>query len=141
MARPTDYDEQVHVPLVETTITDGATVPQIAAVCGVTGQTVRNWMKAHPAFFDAVMRARDLANAPVISKGYKTALEGDQKAIDRWLHNRCPDEFPGQQRVELTGADGGPVQVDVDTTRESFAGRIARLAAASQESGSDSESE
>ena len=120
--RPTDYDEEVHVALVATTIKDGATIPQIAVACGCTGQTVRNWMKSHPAFFDAVTRARDAADSPVVAKAYKTALEGDQKAIDRWLHNRRPEEFPGKQRVEMTGSDGGPI------THASISDTIARYA-------------
>lgn len=126
--RPTSYDAKIHVPLVETTVKDGATLTQIAAVCGVDTATVKNWMRDHPEFFAAVMRARDKADAPVISKAYTTALGGDQKAIDRWLHNRRPDEFPGQQRVEVSGPEGGAIKHEQVVTESELDTEIRRLA-------------
>jgi len=113
--RPTDYIEEVHIPLVATTIPDGATLPQIAVACGQHVGTIKLWMKEHAEFMTAVLRARDEADSPVVSTVYHLSQRSSSEDRDRlraaelWLKCRRPDEW--RDRVEMTGAEGGPIAV------------------------------
>lgn len=91
----------------------GLTEPEMAAVLGVTRQTLNNWRKSQPGFFDAITRGKTAADAKVARAMYERALgyshpetvitsyQGvitktrvtrhyppDQAAAAQWLYNR-----------------------------------------------------
>lgn len=68
MARPTDYDPTLCERVIELGRA-GKSHAQIAADLDVARQTLYNWQAAHPEFMDAIMRARDLAQAWFEDKG------------------------------------------------------------------------
>lgn len=91
----------------------------IAAELDVARQTLHNWSDRHPEFLDAITRARDLAQAWFELKGMN-GLETPGFNASLWAKQvscRFPDDYTEKSKTELTGANGGPVQVkDVTIT-------------------------
>ena len=109
--RPTDYRSE-HCERVLELGRIGKSHAQIAAALDVSRQTLHNWAKAHPEFFDAITHARDLAQAWWEDQGQEgLVMPGFNASL--WAKSvsaRFPDDYTERQRRELTGADGGPVQ-------------------------------
>lgn len=107
---------------------------EIASVFGVIAQTLYNWDKKHPEFLTSRARGKDIADANVAEKLYKRALgyeheavkilqyEGepvivpytehyppDTQAASWWLKNRQSARW--KDRQEITGKDGGPIEI------------------------------
>jgi hypothetical protein len=125
--RPTKYNAEKHLPLVMATAGTGATLRMIAVACDVDTATVKRWMKEHTEFCAVVTRAREMSDALPESKLYSLANSGDMKAIAMWLNNRAHDEWRDKQAIEITGKDGGPVEVDVTDAFTRLDAAIARV--------------
>lgn len=113
--RPTKYNAKVHPGLVLLTAKEGATWSAIAGVCMVAESTVKLWAETHEEFSAAVTRAKHIADDLVENALFRRALGGgltppDTKACTVWLGNRRPESWRDTSRVEVTGANGGPVQ-------------------------------
>jgi len=114
----------------------GYTDKKLAEFFGVTEQTINNWKKDHEGFFESIKKAKDSADAVVVdslfqrAKGYehpedKIFLDKgepvivptikhyppDPTSIIFWLKNRQPEIWREKQSIELTGKDGGPVEL------------------------------
>lgn len=133
----------------------GATNIEIADFFGVAVSCVHRWCDAHPEFRDALKRGKDDADANVEQSLYRKALgyshpdthvsnyQGDvtitpitkhyppdTTACIFWLKNRQPGRWRDKQEHEVSGKDGGPVQVE--TSRKpvlNFDAVMARLKA------------
>lgn len=85
----------------------------IAAELDVARQTLYNWSDRHPEFMDAITRARDLAQAWFEHKGMN-GLETQGFNASLWAKQvsaRFPDDYTDKSKQELSGPNGGPVQV------------------------------
>lgn len=127
----------------------GATDVQVAEFLGISCKGYYEWLKDRPAFRKAVHDGRAIADARVAEALYKRACGYEHKAVKifqhdgqiiereyteryppdtqaavKWLHNRQPKIW--RERVEVTGADGGPLQVE-DVSITEMARRIAFL--------------
>lgn len=131
MGRPSLYlDEYALVAKIVCGIA-GLDEEKLGAELGVTGRTVRNWMKKHPAFAEAVSRGRDRADNDVVNAAFKTAtgfmmpavdirtvgvgkglsvveithydkyVPGDSFAQQYWLNNRRPDQWKAKVEVAI----------------------------------------
>lgn len=114
----------------------GATDAQVAAALSVTVQTLHNWRKADPSFFDAVKDWKAQADAEVErslferARGYSHDEEKifcqdgqiiraesrkhyppDPTSMIFWLKNRQPDKWRDKQEVD----HGGEVRWKVST--------------------------
>lgn len=116
----------------------GATDKELGDFFGVTEQTINNWKNAHQSFFESLREGKDLADAEVADKlfkratGYrhdavkivadaKTGAEHivpytehyppDTTACIFWLKNRQPKRWRDKVEQEISGPDGGPLQV------------------------------
>lgn len=94
-----------------------------------TRGAVYHWRKNDPAFLVAELEAEASGVGEVESWLYASAKDGSVKAQIFILVNRAPDRWKNPTKVELTGADDGPVAVsfaDVDVAEiQAMAARLA----------------
>ena len=97
----------------------GAYVETAASAAGVSKQTLYNWLKRgadgeepFDGFLDAVERAQGEADIRDLKTIRDAATGGVWQAAAWRLERRHPEKW-GRRRVEMTGADGGPVSLDV----------------------------
>ncbi len=114
----------------------GATNAVLADFFGTTTQTINNWASAHQEFFDAIKvgkaEADDIVEKSLFQRAvgyshdaihfssyegdvtqtpYREHLPPDPTSMIFWLKNRKPVEW--RDRREISGPDGGPIQVSV----------------------------
>lgn len=116
----------------------GATDASLADFFGVTEKTVNTWKEKHPEFLQSLKGGKDEADANVAKRLYSRAMGYTHEAVKIvadaktgsehivpytehyppdttacifWLKNRQSKQW--RDRVEHTGADGGPMQVTV----------------------------
>jgi hypothetical protein len=113
MARPTTYDPAYCDRVVEYG-KQGKSVAWIAAELEVHKDTLYEWVKVHPEFSDAMTRARlesqrwweDAGQTGMLTPGFGASV------WSRSMAARFPDDWRESKGVELTGRNGGAVQVD-----------------------------
>lgn len=94
----------------------GKSLAQIAAACGVARVTLWEWVDKHPAFAEAIARARDLALSwweEQAHVGMWESPEGARLNPQLWSRSmaaRFPDDYRESKKLEHTGANGGPVK-------------------------------
>lgn len=108
----------------------GGNYREVAArFAGVSGGTLREWMKAgkrdsgkgrrskHRDLYHAVRKAEADAEAMVVGRLMQAAAH-DTKAMAFWLERKHPSRWGRTDRLkaELTGKDGGPVKVTKELT-------------------------
>lgn len=133
--RPTPYNEG-HIRLVYKLCLLGAIDTEIADILGVTVTTLNNWKNKYPEFFEALKKGKREADAEIAhklywrAKGYSHPEEKvfnnggdilraktvkhhppDTTAAIFWLKNRQPALWRDQKAVELSGKDGGPIEL------------------------------
>ena len=144
--RPTSYREEYAEKAYELSLL-GLSDDRVAELFGVTATTLHNWKKQHPEFFESLKRGKDPADAKVARSLFERACgyshpavkiflvkdnEGnnvpyrvpyvehhppDTAAAFIWLKNRQPELWRDRKDVTFTGANGGPIQVQVITSR------------------------
>lgn len=110
--RPTKYDPELCGKVVALG-RDGYTLTEIAAELDVARQTLYNWQEEHPEFLDALTRAKDLAEAWWSKEGRKGIWSRDFNASAYRLQMANRFDWGDKSSHELTGADGGPLSVEV----------------------------
>ena len=118
----------------------GYGIPQeeIARVIGIDEKTLRKWYR------EELDTAATKANAKVAESLYKKAtgwkrngapederMPPDTTAAIFWAKTRM--KWKDTSALEVTGADGGPIQTEEVTARDRIRSRIASLAARSAE--------
>ena len=122
-----EYDEQAYKLCLL-----GATDKELGDFFNVTEQTINNWKKDFPAFFESIKRGKIDADARVAQSLFKRALGytanetqlaqfggmfTDEKVIPKevapdttaaifWLKNRQPDKWRDKQEVKMEGEIG-----------------------------------
>ncbi len=121
----------------------GATDEKLADLFEVNEDTVYEWKKVHPEFSDSTRRGREIADAEIAAslyhraKGYshpeddiRTMSTGggmseivitptikhyppDTAAASLWLRNRQSGKWRDKIDTEITGANGGPIDVSL----------------------------
>ena len=112
--RPTDYREEMCERVIELG-RDGYSKAEMAADLGVTRATMDAWTRQHEEFLNSVSIAQELSLAwwekqsrvNLNSKEFQSSLWG------KAMSGRFPKE-PYRDRVEASGADGGPLQVFIN---------------------------
>lgn len=135
MARPSGYKPE-HAKIARKVAQLGATDIEIADVLNIDVRTLYRWKNEHAAFCQALKVGKKIADAKVEESLYRRATgyshpavkimsyEGqsfteeytehhppDTTACIFWLKNRKPQDW--RDRKEVTGADGGPLTVQV----------------------------
>lgn len=100
-------------------------------------------LEAHPdhPYWQAAQRwdiARSRGELELVATIRKVAIAGDWRAADSLLKKGWPDRY--SDRVELTGAGGGPVQISTDELRASIEESLTQIAAKREAAGEDTTS-
>jgi hypothetical protein len=111
--RPTKYEDRF-CDMVEEAMGSGLSLGAFAGQIGVARSTINEWIDNHPAFSEAVSRAKgkrllhwEQAAIRVAEKG---GGPGTATIIVFGLKNMGGEEWADVQRQELTGKDGAPIQ-------------------------------
>lgn len=118
LGRPTKYDPALceKIPRLGKL---GKSRWQIASELGITPSNLENWEAVHEDFRDALRQARldALAYWEGLAEAHIIETPGSPKLNtglwSRSMAARFPNEYRENNKVELTGANNGPVQVDV----------------------------
>lgn len=139
--QPTRYKKEYCEQAYKLCLLLAATDAELADFFEVKEQTINNWKKAHPEFFESLTAGKEKADANVGQRLYERAMgyshpeekifnnkgeilraettkhyPPDTAAAIFWLKNRQRDRW--RDRHEITGEDGSPLQVSiVDPTR------------------------
>lgn len=125
--RPSKYDPKF-CDVVLGAMTDGYSKMAAAGIIGVCYSTLKNWMAEYPEFLAAV-KAGDARRAVKLERDLLNAESGPMVTSRIFaLKNAAPEEWRDQQRVEHTGADGGPIEM---TGTEKLASFLAERSAKS----------
>jgi hypothetical protein len=136
--RPTKFTPETQVEIVR--IIKGGNYRCVAAeACGVAERTFAEWMAKGEEFPDsdfgkfrqAVIAAENHAEMGMVSAVNVGALT-DPKHAEWWLERKFPDRWGRKERIELTGKDRGPVQVDLSAAGEDDLDALERLAIAAR---------
>lgn len=119
----------------------GATDEDLARAFNVAISTVSKWKEEHVEFSDALKAGKDEADAKVAQSLYRRAIGYEHKAVkiavdaktgaehqveyvERyppdtvacifWLKNRQRGKWRDRQDHEVTGPDGGPIQISAE---------------------------
>jgi hypothetical protein len=87
----------------------GLTYVQIAAKLGISTDTLERRRKENAAFAEAINRGRAKGVASVSNALYTNALSGNVAA--QIFIMKCVGGWKSSERVEVSGANGGPVDV------------------------------
>ena len=112
VGRPTTYRPE-HCETVIALGKEGKSRAEIASALDCSRQTLANWEAEHPEFLDALKRAKDEELAWWEAKGRTGIDQGSGFNAGLWgkcVSGRFPTE-PYRERVQLTGANDGPVQI------------------------------
>lgn len=117
----------------------GAKDKELADFFGVSEQTVNAWKEAHPDFLESLKEGKERADAEVADKLFHRARGYSHEAVKIfmpaganepvyapytehyapdttaaifWLKNRRPDLWRDVHKQEITGKDGGPIELD-----------------------------
>lgn len=99
---------------------EGKSMAWMCAELSISKQTIFDWRKANPSFDEAMHIARlksqqwweDIGQANMNTMGFQCSVWGKS------MSSRFPDDWRENKGVELTGANGGPVEVAaIDATK------------------------
>lgn len=135
VGRPTKYKPE-YAELARKFCLLGATDKRLGELFEVNTDTINEWKKVHPEFSVSIDEGRHIADAEIANSLYHRAKgyshpEVDIKVIQNqvvmtdlikhyppdttaaslWLRNRQGDKWRDKTEHELTGKDGGPIQV------------------------------
>jgi hypothetical protein len=135
--RPTKYDAKAHPIAAAALAALGLIGPEIADELGIAMSTFSKWQAEHIEFSEAIKAAKVEPDDEVEQSLYKRALgesvksrtfiagrevieyhAADTTACIFWLCNRRPERWKHVNRVEHTGANGGPIDVRHRTLNE-----------------------
>jgi len=80
----------------------GAIDDDLADFFHVTKQTINNWKKSHPEFFDSLKSGKDVVDDKVETRLCEDALmSGNTTAQIFWLKNRRPKEWRDRREIAV----------------------------------------
>jgi transposase len=115
--RPTDYKPEYCRSIIPIGKEGGSKV-DIAKHLNVSVKTLYNWMAEFPEFFQAMEMAEVYAHAWWAEQGKKALWTPgfNTSAWSRSMGARFPRDWRENKNVEVTGKDGGAIELDVTTT-------------------------
>ena len=133
MARPTKLTKDKSEKIIEL-VRAGNYAETAATVAGIGAATFYTWMSKgegekarspYKEFREAVLSARAEAEARMVMVVQRAANDGSWQAASWYLERTQQAKYGKQNRVELTGSEGGAVKVDVSV--DELENRIATI--------------
>jgi hypothetical protein len=122
VGRPTKYDPAM-LPIMEELAKQGASKAELTLAIGINRDTFHEWTRSNPEFSEAVKKCELHAQVWWEAHG-RDGMTGknphfNATAFIFQVKNRFRGDYMDTSRTEVTGKDGGPVQmeakvVDVD---------------------------
>ena len=116
-------------------LASGCYVCTACDLCGIDQSTYHRWRERgengeepYCEFVKAIKDAEARAEARAVALVQK-AMVDDWKAAMTWMERKFPDRWSRGERREITGAGGGPVEVNDVSAREQLAGLLAGMRA------------
>lgn len=126
---------------------NGCTDKELAEVFEVSEATLNVWKQKHPKFLESIKKGKRIANAEVAASLFKRATGAftlpavkifqcdgesyehpyierfppDTTAAIFFLKNRDPEHWRDRQQHEVSGPEGGPVQMENLTAEQCLA--------------------
>lgn len=135
MARPTDLTPEVQQRIIEA-LRAGNYIDTACEYAGIGTSTFYRWMERgtrqdepdiYREFRDAVKRARAESEIRNVGLVQRAASDGTWQAAAWFLERSYPKKWGRHDRHEVTGPDGGPVSVAVDS--DALEARLAEVIA------------
>lgn len=136
MARPTKYQE-AYAEQARKLCLLGYTDAELADFFEVSEATINNWKLEHSEFLESIKKGKAIADGNVTDRLYQRAMgfvapDVDIRVIENkivetpfdkyyppdtaaaifWLKNRQKDKWRDKQDHEVTGKDGGAIQIE-----------------------------
>lgn len=118
IGRPTDYRPEMCAKVIEWG-SQGHSREEICSDLGVYWTTMMNWAEANPAFLAALQEAKreEMLFFERLARNHNIETPGGNKLNtalwSRSIAARFPAKYRENAKLELTGKDGGPVQLDI----------------------------
>lgn len=119
MGRPSKLTDAIRDKIVEA-ILAGNYQDAAARYAGIDPATYYRWMQkgdgaddAYGEFREAIENAKATAEVENVAIIKRAARDGTWQAAAWWLERTRPQKFGRKERYEVTGAEGGSLQVDV----------------------------
>lgn len=100
---------------------EGCTRRAACAYAGIGESTLYDHLSQLPEFSESLTRAEDAAEAGFTLVIQKAAADGDWKAAESWLKRRRRTDWGDKVEQEISGKDGGPIEVKAIDYRTSLA--------------------
>lgn len=139
LGRPTKYIQQFN-EIAAALAESGMSQNEIAEKLGIHRSTLYRWINRKNDFCDSIKNGNELSDEAVEVSLFKRAcgyeigkrhIPPEVTACIFWLKNRRPDRWRDIKATELTGRDGGPVEIKHDLSQVSDE-EIRRLIAAAE---------
>lgn len=99
------------VEKLEEAFTVGANITQACDFAGISRDTYYNYCKRNAGFADKVEEWSARTGLRAKYNIYK-AIENKDVDVSKWYLERTDDAFNPKKRAEITGSDGGAVQIE-----------------------------
>jgi hypothetical protein len=113
MARNTKLNDETHARLKQA-IGLGATYELACAYAGINQSTFYRWLSTNEEFRKSIKASEGAGAVELLGRIKKEAKEGSWQAA-AWLLERRYPEMYGRNRLELTGANGGAIEINHHT--------------------------
>lgn len=97
------WDEKLE--LIEGWARDGLTNEQIATKMGISHETLYQYQKKYPEFYESLKANKEVADRKVEKALYNKALEGNNTAMIFWLKNRKPTVWRDRKDIQANITD------------------------------------
>ena len=111
VGRPKIIVDEKFCAKAESLAAQGLTKQQIALSLGIGVSTLCDKQNKHPEFLEAIKRGQAKGIATIANALFQTAKGGHVTAQIFYLKNRAPDEWKDRVENQVTGSDGGALQV------------------------------
>jgi hypothetical protein len=129
VGRPSKYSP-AYAEEVITYCAQGYSLTAFAGSIGVCRRTIAEWSEAHPEFLQAVSRAKAKRAEWWETKALDVATNGGTGGratmVIFGLKNHAPEDFREVERRELTGKDGGPIEMTAEDKQREVEARRQR---------------
>ena len=111
--RPTDYREE-YCQLAIDLMSEGASITEVAAECGVVKSTIYEWIDKFPEFSNAIKKGSELSEAWWERKGRKNLENKEFSYVGWYMNMKNRFKWADKQEIKHEGNPEAPVIFKLD---------------------------